>query len=111
MVGETTPSAERLVALARGTGFRPEYILLGVLPKREEGVREPSLTYTADGIDPQLIGECFESVMEALERHPGPRPPSSKIGAAMAEIYTICQRDGRKPTDDLVASYIRVLRA
>lgn len=105
------PRKNDIASVCQALRIRPEWLLLDQGPMEEEGARETGLDYMADGIDPLLLGQCFEAVMGALEKHSGPRPPSSKIGAAMAEIYIICQRDGRKPTDDLVASFIRVLLA
>ena len=105
------PEAYTIERLAKALGVSLEWMEIGRGPMIHEGAAEAPDPYRSEAIDPRLIGQCFESVMEALERHPGARPPSSKIGAAMAEIYTICQRDGRKPTDELVASFIRVLRA
>lgn len=76
-----------------------------------QGVAESPNPYRAESLDAQLLGQCCEAVLDALERRGGLRPPASKLGAAIAEIYTICLGDGRTPTDELVASFVRVLLA
>jgi hypothetical protein len=77
---------------------------------KEEGARETATPYLADTLDAPLLGECCEAVLDLLARRGG-HLPKGKLGAAIAEVYLICQRDGRKPTDELVASFVRVLLA
>ena len=91
--------------------MRPEWLVLGQGSMKEEGAREIATPYLADVLDASLLGECCEAILDLLERHGGPRLPKGKLGAAIAEVYLICQRDGRKPTDELVASFVRVLLA
>lgn len=85
--------------------------MYGAGPIKEEGARETATPYSADTLDVPLLSQCCEAVIDVLERRGGPRLPGAKLGVAIAEIYLICQRDGRKPTDDLVASFVRVLLA
>ena len=91
--------------------MRPEWLILGQGPMKEEGVREGTNPYSSGTLDVPLLSQCCEAVLDVLERRGGPRLPGAKLGAAIAEIYLICQRDGRKPTDELVASFVRVLLA
>lgn len=77
----------------------------------DQGVAETSNPYTASSIDRHLLGQCCAAVMEALDGEGFAKPSASKLGAVIAEVYLICQRDGRQPTDELVASFMRVLLA
>ena len=91
--------------------MRPEWLALGQGRMKEEGARETATPYLADTLDASLLGECCEAVLDLLERRGGPGLPKGKLGAAISEVYLICQRDGRRPTDELVASFVRVLLA
>lgn len=90
---------------------RPEWLAFGRGPKEEEGARETPVTYHADSMDPALLGTCALLFFEELARLAGPIPPAAKLGAALAEIYGQCEREGKQPTPELVASFVRVMMA
>lgn len=103
-------NTKTIAIIASVLGVRSDWLLYGQGPMVEGGVAEAVVTYVGD-IDIQLLGSCCAAVLDALERRGGARPPTSSLGAAIAEVYLICLRDRRKPTDDLVASFVRVMLA
>lgn len=107
------PEAYTLERLAKALGVSLEWLAFeaGPMLSVADAAGETLIPYTSDTLDAPLLGECCEAVLELLERRGGPRLPAGKLGAAIAEVYLICQRDGRKPTDELVASFVRVLLA
>jgi hypothetical protein len=88
-----------------------EWLISGQGPMAEEGVAETPNPYQTDSLNTQLLGQCCTAVLDVVDRQGSARPPASKLGAVIAEVYVICQRDSRQPTDDLVASFMRVLLA
>ncbi len=106
------PRKNDIAAVCQELQIRPEWLYLGVEPMDEiEGAADITVPYRTDLLNAHLLGQCCAAVLDAVERQTPSIPPASKLGAVIAEIYAICQRDGRQPTDDLVSSFMRVLLA
>lgn len=90
---------------------RPEWLLFGVEPMKEDSAEKSAGRKLSELPDATLLGQCYTVVLETLEQRGTARPPAAKIGAVIAEVYGLCQREGKQPTQDLVAPFLRVLLA
>jgi len=105
------PKHTRIITIiASHLNVRLNWLLHGDGPMVEGGVAEPTASYSSD-IDAQLLGRCFEAILVSLDPLRGRRPSAGRIGAVMAEVYLLCQREGKQPTQEVVAPFIRVLLA
>ena len=105
------PETYTLDRLAKILGVSLEWLALGEGPMILVGVREEAAPYQPSPMDPQLMGACVNMLIDELARHGASRPPASKLGAAINEIYLLCEREKKQPTPDLVAPFVRILMA
>lgn len=102
------PRKNDIASVCQALGVRPEWLVLGHGPMDEPSAHEAETPYRDDSA---LLGQCFTAVLESLDQRAAHRPPAAKIGAVMAEVYALCLREGKQPTPELVAPFIRVLLA
>lgn len=122
-IGETTPSSERLLALALGTATNPAWLLTGKGPMKIGDVpiaqdwgkkaAENVVPYQAEhaSINAEILSQALALVLQELQNRKATLPPS-KIAAAVVEIYELVTSQGKKEVAlDNVTPFVRLLLA
>lgn len=109
MAGETDPSRERILALAKASGVRPEWLLTGEDPQKIGD--PPKHSRPQSSVDVRLLASCINLVDQVILETRRTLNPERK-GRLIAEVYDLSvrqkERGNSEPPSAEIIPFIRV---